>query len=427
MIVGEGFGRVGAQWDDGVGHHLGGEPEKDGVAIDGHFDLERHRALADPEAREAGPFDGSLLDLHGGVLRHGQLHELDQLAHVLLRAVDGHAREDADLGKRLIRLQLDILEPDDEFATQRALQAGHVHATRRTRRGERCELELGAVGTEQLLHLGACKELVQRRALESTGRPRHVREVNRRQGAQFQFCGGWGATGGVSIGFAYGVAYYLVNGRMTKTERAAVAAHKAQGRPTHAWLVAYAVTVLILGWMMPEVMPWYFALMFAIVALGVGAAYFRTAQTKDPADGAWSIDGTILERWGAYTGLILGLGLSILNGLKGWANIYIGNETFWWTVLGSVIFPAMALIAAGLAALLLRKEDAEPDDSDPFPHAYGLLWLVMISQNVIAQLITNGLASWNEMAYNIYYVLLFLMTVPIVYYYQFVKKRGLIV
>jgi pilus assembly protein TadC len=53
-----------------------------------------------------------------------------------------------------------------------------------------------------------------------------------------------------------------------------------------------------------------------------------------------------------------------------------------------------------------------------FPRAYGLLWLVLVVQNVMAQLITGPLTQWNEFAFNIYYVLLFLITAVIVVHYH---------
>jgi hypothetical protein len=36
-----------------------------------------------------------------------------------------------------------------------------------------------------------------------------------------------------------------------------------------------------------------------------------------------------LERLGVYLGLLMGLGLSLRNALKGWFNIYMGDEEYW--------------------------------------------------------------------------------------------------
>ena len=43
---------------------------------------------------------------------------------------------------------------------------------------------------------------------------------------------------------------------------------------------------------------------------------------------------------------------------------------------------------------------------------------MLIFQNVIAQFITGPLSEWKEMAFNIYYVLLFAITATIVIHYD---------
>ncbi|CAN5145667.1 hypothetical protein BH10PLA2_BH10PLA2_06260 [soil metagenome] len=61
-------------------------------------------------------------------------------------------------------------------------------------------------------------------------------------------------------------------------------------------------------------------------------------------------------------------------------------------------------------------------DSPLFPRAYAALWLVLIVQNVIAQLITGPLNQWNELAFSIYYVVLFLITAAIAVYFRLLKS-----
>ncbi len=58
---------------------------------------------------------------------------------------------------------------------------------------------------------------------------------------------------------------------------------------------------------------------------------------------------------------------------------------------------------------------------DVFPHAYRLAWLVLLVQNAIAQLITGPHSSWNETAFALYYVLLFLLSAVILHHFQFMK------
>jgi hypothetical protein len=60
---------------------------------------------------------------------------------------------------------------------------------------------------------------------------------------------------------------------------------------------------------------------------------------------------------------------------------------------------------------------------DVFPHAYRLIWLVLITQNVIAQLVTGPHRAWNEQAFSFYYVLLFMISALIVHHFQFLKTH----
>ena len=177
----------------------------------------------------------------------------------------------------------------------------------------------------------------------------------------FNFWRCWETSGGISIGLAYGLAYFLVNRRLTRDELA----RRSAGR----------------------------------------------------------IQGPNLERLAAYLGLLFGLGLSIRNGLKGWANIYLGNEEYWELILWRIFSP---LLFAGAVALTLwvwrRPIDARSGD-DIFPESYRLMWLVLIVQNVIAQLITGPLTAWNEFAFSIYYVLLFMISAVVVHYFHVGNSR----
>ena len=170
----------------------------------------------------------------------------------------------------------------------------------------------------------------------------------------------WESSGGISIGLAYGLAYYLAN------------------RP-----------------MSPEEM-----------SSSSGTRYF------DPR----------LEQLAAGLGLVLGLGFSVKNGFKGWANIYLGNENHWNHVLWLFFGPAMVL---GVVALMLRfRRRPVPSESEPEVCAkpYRLMWLTLLTQNVIAQIVTGPLSIWNEVAFKIYYALLFLIAAVIVYHFQ--SSRG---
>jgi len=181
-------------------------------------------------------------------------------------------------------------------------------------------------------------------------------------GASFNFWRCWESSAGISIGIAYGVAYYLVNRPMSEQELARHAPHLGNEHPN-------------------------------------------------------------LERLGAYLGLLLGLGLSIKSGLKGWANIYLGNEDYWNSVLWKIIGP---LLVVGLALLVARiRFRPLPKDypGDVFPHAYRLIWIVLITQNVLAQLVTGPPTVWNEMVFSLYYLLLFIISGVILHHLHSVKLR----
>ncbi len=179
-------------------------------------------------------------------------------------------------------------------------------------------------------------------------------------GANFNWWRCWESSGGISIGIAYGVAYYLVNRPMSASAQATGASRPLDRRPE------------------------------------------------------W-------EQFGAYLGLLFGLGLSVKNGLKGWANIYLGNEEYWNQVLWWIIGPAMLLGLVGLAFRIRFRRFPKDFEGDVFPHAHRLVWLVLIVQNVIAQLVTGPPGNWNEMAFSIYYILLFCITAVILVHLQFVK------
>ncbi len=174
-------------------------------------------------------------------------------------------------------------------------------------------------------------------------------------GASFNFWRCWESSGGISIGIAYGVAYYLVN------------------RPQPA-----------------------------------GGLEAPTAYPN-------------LERFAGYAGLVYGLGLSVKNGLKGWANIYLGHEEYYDTVLWRIIGPLMLLSMLALAAWIRARPLPRDFRGDIFPHAYRLTWLALIVQNLIAQLITGPLNQWSEVAFSIYYLLLFAISAVIIYHFHSVK------
>jgi hypothetical protein len=326
--------------------------------------------------------------------------------------------------------------------------------------------------------------------------------------AKFNFWRCWESSGGISIGIAYGIAYFLVNRRMSDKERAVFESRRTTAGAEFEWLLVYLglaswlslwlrpqINAYALGLFMPpptdaraQIVSWgnvYFAIVLAFGAayyvrssfsgrvsavdslVGVGLAavliagiffsswllvgprpaardllryaplafagvmaygcvwYFFRRESLERKEGSFAParSDPNLERLGVYLGLLAGLGLSLRNGLKGWFNIYHGDERHWsgllWQYLGPVYFVCLLAIVASLLFRPARRDRGRP----LVPGAYGLMWLVLIVQNAIAQLITGPLTQWTEVAFSIYYVLLFLSTAVIVFHFRIVNGR----
>ena len=178
--------------------------------------------------------------------------------------------------------------------------------------------------------------------------------------ARFNWWRCWESCGGISIGIAYGISYFLVNRRTYEPER-------------------------------------------TLQGMGLSGRHPN------------------LERLGAYLGLLLGLGLSIKNGLKGWANIYLGNEVYWDRVFSRILGPLVLVCLVAVVARIRLRPVPKDFPGDVFPHAYWLVSLVLLTQNVIAQLVTGPHTNWNETVFSIYYVLLFFLCAVILVHFQFTK------
>ena len=231
---------------------------------------------------------------------------------------------------------------------------------------------------------------------------------------------------------AYGVIFvvaYLVLPKSAKK--------KWRLQPDLDWLASYLL-LLILGsfLIMGETSSRLnYPIWFAVVGAAFGIVYYvltrwTTAQEKAiTAMPAASRDPN-LERWGLAAGLLIGLGISLKNGLRGWANLYIGSENWWteffWYYIGAATLGGLLLCGCWL---LVRRRP-RGFDGDAFPHACTIIWIVLIQQNVIAQLITGKLVlkwsappnqsiplawNWDEIAFSFYYLFLFAITGFIVY------------
>ena len=310
--------------------------------------------------------------------------------------------------------------------------------------------------------------------------------------ANFNWWRCWESSGGISIGIALGIAYFLVNRRMSESEQAEFASRRSLSGPSFEWLGVWCGLAAYAGLFLREQTEnwsaWYLTclIVFAVVyyfanrgkqvpptsltgfaqssstkpsfdvmALVIpiativglylpnsiagryGMAYFgfvsltsygwyrshrfRYDQERDlsaPASGDFN-----LERIGLYLGFLFGLGHSVRSGLKGWCNIYLGNEQYWNRLLWQILGPCYLLCLIGIALWVLWRPRHPATAIDRFPHAASLIWLTLIVQNVLGQLVTGPLSEWNEVVFSLYYLLLFAITAVIVIHYHTLKQQ----
>jgi hypothetical protein len=315
--------------------------------------------------------------------------------------------------------------------------------------------------------------------------------------ANFNWWRCWESSGGLSIGFAFGIAYFLVNRRMSDDEMSTVAKRRSLAGPNFEWLVVFGGLASYLGmFLQSQTEGWstyclaileIFAVIYYLanrrnslnssdlsprslwtevctkpewgaVAIGIANTLIlflprilgrRTAMQYGVFPvAAVSVAGLIwywmnharfdeerrlatpdqgdpnLERMGLYLGLLFGLGHSARSGLKGWFNIYLGNEDYWSRVLWNIMGPLFVLGVLAIVVCILFRPLPTKFQGVLFPHSYAAIWLVLIVQNVLGLLVTGPLSNWVEMQFAIYYVQLFLITAVIVVHYKLVKQTA---
>ncbi len=194
-------------------------------------------------------------------------------------------------------------------------------------------------------------------------------------GTNFNWWRCWESSGGISMGIAYGLAYFLVN----------------QPGDREQWVDIY-------NGKLPE-----------------GVSY---VSLRGDRVGGKSVLG---ERLALYLAVFWGLLLSLRNGLKGWANIYLGNEGYWDKVLWYIAFPIL-IVGTIWIIFKVRNTRDRIEVGNPFPGYVWVVWLVILHQNFIAQLITGPHNDWSEFSFAVYYILLFGISGGIIYHYQYIKR-----
>ncbi len=331
-------------------------------------------------------------------------------------------------------------------------------------------------------------------------------------GASFNFWRCWESSGGLSIGFAFGIAYYLVNRPMSEREAGRVAQRQALSCPNFEWLLVFCglaayMTPFIHAWtasrgalddpksyylpavhlfaaayyllyrrpdsgtgmsglggligvcvpvafLIGALIPWprrapvRYDLIFNAAVFLVGLGLFLLNRQNFEAEKAATTPRAgdpNLERFGLYLGMLVGLGLSLRNGFKGWFNIYqnqntLGDlssillqrfgppqhvdniEAYWSAWLWKWLGPVFLFLLVAVVVWILVRARSRISPPPIFPDAFAWIWLVLIVQNAIAQLVTGPHSSWPEVAFAIYYVLLFLITAIIAEYFRLVKS-----
>jgi hypothetical protein len=347
---------------------------------------------------------------------------------------------------------------------------------------------------------------------------------------QFAWWRCWESSGGISIGLAFGIAYYLFNGKMPEAERLQVGARRSLLGPNFEWFLVFGTLASLLAVYLDELVgprdsvgltrlelpeqiapalvahfnawgSWYcaaaiaFATLYyfayrgttvdgarekrgwvgwltrvewgaALISLGFIIPLFADLRLREwlyrllgwelPQDSqlpeisdeliwfrlacvalvslagvAWyfarrkafeqerSVNTPVtgdpnLERLGVYLGILAGLCLSIYNGTNGFFKVYGDSaENGWlWNYVGPVYF----LLLLGVLSWILIRPLPRNFRGDLHPRAYGLVWLVLLVQNAIAQVVTGPPYVWKELAFSLYYLLLLTISGLIVFH-----------
>jgi len=253
---------------------------------------------------------------------------------------------------------------------------------------------------------------------------------------------GWFGPG--SIFFGIGVLYCVACGlrRLAASGKLTGSGSKEDVNPVwwlnvnYDSLATYLGLTVILVWCLSVGMvnSWHAPTFFGIAAaiFGIGNYYLASREDSRAVSTSPAMDPAVedpnLERWGVFLGLVYGLGLTLRKGLKGATNIYFSNENYWDALFWNWVSLAMLIcLVVGMVVLLSRRIPRSAR-TDAFPGAYGIIWLVLIAQNVLAQVVTGPVlgprASWIEASFSLLYVVLFVVSAVIVFHYQFVKLHS---
>jgi hypothetical protein len=152
------------------------------------------------------------------------------------------------------------------------------------------------------------------------------------KGASFNFWRCWESSGGLSMGVAFGLAYFLVNRPMSEAERAAVASRRSIAGPNFEWLLTFLGLAWLLSITFRHAVPWHlpfpaalaervhrdhleWSSFFFAVVCAFGAAYYF-ANRSTPIAGRANRRGLVgflmnIEPFGLLLTVVLIAGLFI--------------------------------------------------------------------------------------------------------------------
>jgi hypothetical protein len=202
---------------------------------------------------------------------------------------------------------------------------------------------------------------------------------------------------------------------MSHQEQSLVRVRRSITGPNLEWLVVFVTLTSLLGVLILMQRSGYGGAYLGIV-LATGLAYYLIHHRSDlhESQARRFLGDPNLERLGLYLALFIGIGFSLRNGLEGCIRIHGGEQEYWSPLLWRILGPVYVASLMGICGWVLWRPLPASYRGDLFPHATGLIWLVLIVQNCLAQAVTGPATQWNEFVFKVYYLLLFLITAVIV-------------
>src|SRR5271157_2467018 len=148
------------------------------------------------------------------------------------------------------------------------------------------------------------------------------------------------------------------------------------------------------------------------VAIGIayGLAYYLCNRPLAPGDPLQRDEPFTkhpnYEQFWMYATLIVGLGWAINNGVKGFDNIYFGNDN---SLTQPTFFPVVIVGALLIiyTYLSIRKNPIQRGEQrDPMPKYITFFCIIFFTTRALGLMVTQPLTAWPEFAFFMYYIIL---------------------